>query len=105
MKPRGHQLAAASVGRRFASKGARLVCCVCATGTCTLRLAAQLCSLSHPFTCARRHILLPYPVSLLRSPYLKFGCLSPRLFHAKLQQVGWGAALGQCVGGGLGGWV
>jgi len=29
----------------------------------------------------------PYPATTLLSPYLKFGCLSPRLFYAKLREV------------------
>lgn len=29
----------------------------------------------------------PYPATTLLSPYLKFGCLSPRLFYAKLKEV------------------
>lgn len=38
---------------------------------------------------ARRYLPWPPPPARpSRSPYLKFGCLSPRLFHAKLAQVG-----------------
>ena len=44
---------------------------------------AQLCS---PVAAAAVVYILPF-LKISCSPYLKFGCLSPRLFHAKLQQV------------------
>lgn len=48
---------------------------------------AQLCS---PVPMAAIVYILPFLKPSSCSPYLKFGCLSPRLFHAKLQQVrGW----------------
>lgn len=47
---------------------------------------AQLCS---PVAAAAVVYILPF-LKISCSPYLKFGCLSPRMFHAKLQQVrGW----------------